>query len=264
MNTLVIPDLHQRINIATGILERESANVDQVVFLGDYFDVRSGESDASSANDVCEWLESTAQSLGERGIWLIGNHDIHYYEELAFPEIYPRSGRHPFKKYACSGYSRETAKRIRKHFKSMDHSFWANLRIHHQINDILMSHAGIHPRNLISFLSLEENISLIQKEWSRTVANMNIDHHATELYNIGYCRGGNYEIGNILWQDWDHEFISTPDIRQIVGHTYHPTPRIMDNNFNIDTKCQHYIKIIDGKFIDIYDKQGILIEYEQT
>ena len=48
MKTLVVPDIHNKINVVQKILDKESS-VDEVIFLGDWFDDFD-----DSVNDVVE------------------------------------------------------------------------------------------------------------------------------------------------------------------------------------------------------------------
>jgi 3-deoxy-D-manno-octulosonate 8-phosphate phosphatase KdsC-like HAD superfamily phosphatase len=38
MHLCIIPDLHNRVEVAKEIIEKENENVDEFIFLGDYFD----------------------------------------------------------------------------------------------------------------------------------------------------------------------------------------------------------------------------------
>ena len=74
MRLCVIPDLHNKINVADYIIQNEDSHVDQFVLLGDYFD---------DYNDTPEDNRETGLFINEyinneKFKFLIGNHDLHY------------------------------------------------------------------------------------------------------------------------------------------------------------------------------------------
>ncbi|MGB9030556.1 MAG: metallophosphoesterase, partial [Acidobacteriaceae bacterium] len=95
MKTLIIPDIHNKIEIADWIVGAEPADV--VVYLGDYFDdFGDGPEDARR---VAEWLNRTA--LRDDRVCLIGNHDV--------PYLFPATLKHTM----CSGWSVAKAQAIK-------------------------------------------------------------------------------------------------------------------------------------------------------
>lgn len=82
--TLIIPDLHQRLDWLDRILRRElrgrAGASRSVVFLGDYWDVPEFEIGAASPVDTLRRLVELRKKLGERLTLLIGNHDAAYLE----------------------------------------------------------------------------------------------------------------------------------------------------------------------------------------
>jgi len=74
MRICVIPDLHNKIDVADYIINEEDAHVDEFVLLGDYFD---------DYNDTPEDNRETGLFINEfinndKFKFLIGNHDLHY------------------------------------------------------------------------------------------------------------------------------------------------------------------------------------------
>ena len=74
MHLCIIPDLHNRIEVAKEIIEKENENVDEFIFLGDYFD---------DWNETSQTVKTTAEFVSEyihndKFKFLIGNHDLHY------------------------------------------------------------------------------------------------------------------------------------------------------------------------------------------
>ncbi len=74
MQTIVIGDLHGR---KTGLrIARKHPN-DKLVFLGDYFDSKTGVSIREQL-DIFDYLTALKLQNPERVILLTGNHDLHY------------------------------------------------------------------------------------------------------------------------------------------------------------------------------------------
>ena len=74
MQLCIIPDLHNRIDIAERIIEKEGNSVDQFILLGDYFD--NYFEGPKTVNKVATFLKSYCGD--SRFKFLIGNHDLHY------------------------------------------------------------------------------------------------------------------------------------------------------------------------------------------
>ena len=235
MKILVIPDIHQKISKANLILQRES--FDKVVFLGDYFD---GIGNINSIKETCDWLKETYYRLGDKAIWLIGNHDISYFEEVTKGRQFAR--RWFEKVYCCSGYSRNKAKIVvRVDMKD----FFYNLKILHYEEGFLFSHAGIHPSKLKPFISLEDNFKTYKEEWEDVKPHLHFKK--TRLYDIGELRGGNKPYGDILWLDWSN-FEHIDGLPQIVGHTGDSHVRKNGDSYCIDCHLDFYGMVDDGKF----------------
>jgi len=71
---LVIPDIHNRVEIAEKILRAHEQDVDYAVLLGDYFD--DFFDTVGDAADTAAWLKDSLQN--PKRAHLIGNHDINY------------------------------------------------------------------------------------------------------------------------------------------------------------------------------------------
>ena len=77
-NILVIPDVHLKFNILYPIIKEVTSNhkVDQLVFLGDYFDDWSQQNNNQLYQETCDYL--TKLNKEYTCIFLLGNHDVPY------------------------------------------------------------------------------------------------------------------------------------------------------------------------------------------
>ena len=196
MRTLVIPDIHHQIDRAEHWLQTKE--FDRAVFLGDYFD--DFEDHLQEARLTACWLRERMNKSND--IFLLGNHDIPY----MFPDD-------PF--YACSGFTREKSKAIRKILR---HEHWSRFKLAHAEQGWLLSHAGFHP-----FWVLEPTVEKILErcELAMHRAKCHIQDH---LLGAGPERGGSQQLGGPLWMDWLN-LVPIPEINQIVGHSPGPDVR---------------------------------------
>jgi hypothetical protein len=196
MKLLVISDIHQRVSVASNIMLADEANVDKVVFLGDYFDawVETEENVRLTA----EWVAANVKD--DKNVFLLGNHDLSY----AFPQN---------KATICSGYTSEKLNIIRDIVKDSD---WARMKVSYQEGDILFSHAGV-TANLVPVGAnfsewLQENTTHALKQLS-----IGLGDNSPLLY-AGWSRGGGRPYGGIFWEDHSVH-IPVVGIKQIYGHT---------------------------------------------
>jgi len=255
MKYLIIPDLHQRCKVTEKILERESSKVDKIVFLGDYFDNFDGAWESCGFKYTCEWIKPTHDSLKEKAIWLIGNHDMCYLEECFRHSNFPLKEEHPNKIYKCTGYTRNKASQCRKFFHKDKHPFFLNTHLIYQAESYLLSHAGIHPSRMpMPLHDINKNIEKIKELWEDTKLHINIKPNHN-LLTCGQVRGGNETVGGITWLDFDCEFVDIENVPQIVGHSHHPKPERKGRSIDIDCCNAFYIKIEDFYF-DVYTLNG--------
>lgn len=196
MKLLVIPDIHQRVSVANNIMLADEANVDKVVFLGDYFDAW-----VETEQDVkltAEWVAANVKD--EKNVFLLGNHDLSY----AFPQN---------RATICSGYAEEKLEIIRE---SVTDSDWARMKVSYQVGDILFSHAGVTgdlvPVGANFSEWLQENTTHALKQLS-----IGLGDNSPLLY-AGWSRGGRSPYGGIFWEDFTHH-VPVVGIKQIFGHT---------------------------------------------
>ncbi|MEI7958343.1 MAG: metallophosphoesterase family protein [Verrucomicrobiota bacterium] len=189
MRTLVIPDLHHRVENAEHWLE--SQNYSRVVFLGDYFD--DFNDDPAVAMRTAEWLRWRIEQTHD--VFLLGNHDAPY----MFPE-------NP--QIDCPGYTQEKATAIRK-ILLPEH--WRRFQIMNVEQCWLLSHAGFDPYwiKLVGLRGLRELCDSAMVHAAKGVAD--------PLFGAGQHRQG-LEIDGPLWLDWP-DLMPVAGVNQVVGHT---------------------------------------------
>lgn len=223
--TLIIGDIHQKLNRLNLATENWQ---DKIIFLGDYFD-DFGDT-LEDVTKTAEWLKDSLTK--ENRIHLIGNHDFHYL-------IKPKGAVY------CSGFCPKKYERINQILTEED---WSKLRFfHHEKETYWFSHAGItkywfeHPvlgLNLAGILKTVEECTeaLKASDFSRCNA----------LWAADRYRGGRYEKGGLLWNDWRNcDFFK--GITQIVGHTPREEVKCSNKkggtNINIDTHLTQVLEL---------------------
>lgn len=251
MKTLVIPDVHQRIDNVKSILENEK-NYDEVVFLGDWFDSFYDPPKVAGFEETCEYLKSLVLGHPDKDkfVFLIGNHDLSYiYENKNFSPN-PIS---KIIKYYCSGFTVSKARKFRRVF--FDHGlkddfFFDNFKIAHQTQGFTLSHGGISIRHFPYGYTIDRFVNELLPDVWRNFRNLEYNHNWV-ISGAGYHRGGSHPIGGVLWHDWRVEFQSNIEIgKQIVGHTTVKEPDCIHMNtplecWNLDTE-KDYGVIIGG------------------
>lgn len=252
MKTIVIPDVHQRIRSVRHILNAET-NYDEVVFLGDWFDSFYEPPKVTAFEETCEYLRHLVLDHPNRDkfVFLIGNHDLSYiYEnkDLSSNRISKTV------KYYCSGFTASKAKKFRHQFFDRglkDEFFTENFKVVHRTQGFTLSHAGLSEKHIPYGLTANDLIDKIIPEIWKNFRDMTRPHNYL-LSGAGYCRGGDCNVGGVLWQDWNNEFQPSIEIGcQIVGHTTTKEPVCIGMNtqyesWNLDTEKDYGI-IIDGR-----------------
>jgi hypothetical protein len=254
MKTIVIPDIHQRINNIRTILEKEQ-EYDEVVFLGDYFDSFFEPPKVASFEDTCEYLKHliTEHPNKDKFVFLLGNHDLQY---IYLNNKDSHSSVTTPLNYYCSGFTKNKASKFRKVFFDngyKDDFFIKNFKLVHQTQGWTLSHAGIHPSHIPYSKDLDFFVNVMAKEAWEKFRHLNHQYNWI-MSSAGICRGGLDKIGGIVWHDWRYEFeTSSLTGKQIVGHTTIPEPACIgkdtDNEcWNLDTE-KHYGVLVDGKLL---------------
>jgi len=125
MKTIIIPDLHNRVNLVEPVLSSPLLQpYNKVIFLGDYFDDYY-DTVIDIANSA-EWLKYSLYKPNR--IHLFGTHDVWY----RFPND-------PFVK--ASGNTKKKSDVINRILTQKD---WSLLRPYYYEQGFLLSHAGVH------------------------------------------------------------------------------------------------------------------------
>lgn len=203
--TLIIPDLHHRVDEAEKIISIIGA--DKIIFLGDYFDDYNDTPEM--VKYTCDWLIRSVKQPNR--IHLFGNHDAQYAYE--------------YKELRCSGYEHW------KHLLIQDkinHKIWNQLKWFYFLdNQWLITHAGLHRNNVPDdILKMKddrkkfiESISMWLEREIKIGFNKIADNKRHWVFNAGWARGGCGKTGGITWCDFNNEFLCIPGINQILGHT---------------------------------------------
>ena len=218
---LIVPDVHGR-NFWLPALDYQG----DIIFLGDYTDPypQEGITDEEAYQGMLKIVEFK-QNNPDRVTLLIGNHEMHYYNEALSAG---RFSREYFPKYheILTG---ETTKGL--------------FQICKQIDNYLFIHAGLikvwYDRH---YKDLENLGATVEEQLNKAFfEKIYIFHEAAWKF-----RGGLDDAGSPLWADY-REFLEEkehfpPDVIQIIGHTQilEPDPIIKENFYLLDNR-QLYI-----------------------
>jgi UDP-2,3-diacylglucosamine pyrophosphatase LpxH len=219
MFDLIIPDIHEKIDITDEIIARYP-DCRYRYFLGDYWDSFEWEFHPDHWARVARWL--MRNSNDSKNIFLIGNHDVHYFGPAM---------------HRCSGYlsaKHQIISEIMPHNWLLQHGRWMHF-VSHNDQLTVLSHAGLNP------LHIRHNTSVTPgyiQELNQKIGDNFYLGVFEPLLAAGRGRGGR-GIGGVTWQDWDTEFNELDGVRQIVGHTPHALPKWKNQNLCLDTHLQH-------------------------
>ena len=228
MRTLVIPDIHNKIQIVQKILDKENT-VDEVVFLGDWFDDYN-----DTPQDVTQVAEYLNEITKQRNfIFLWGNHDMYY---------------PPFRSFhvCASGYSVEKQWAINDVIKE---ETWEKFQFYQYSQKFLFTHAGVTSKNSWLFDRDSFNLDYFDSITAQAQFHyMSSQNHF--MYRAGYSRGGMLPVGGITWCDYFEDFEPYSYLNQMFGHTICKEPAIekTENSVNccLDTNLKHYAIITDS------------------
>jgi hypothetical protein len=254
MKTLIIPDIHQDLAGLNKIFKIEKLeSFDEIIFLGDWFDSFYEPPRVASFKDTCLFLRDLVWSnkYGKM-IFLVGNHDLAY--------IYNnKSGGynsvHPSITYWCSGVTKSKISTFRKVFYDKglkDDWFFVNFKIAHSSQGWFFSHAGIVERQIPYAFTVEEVINKVLPDVWLNFRNITYRQNAL-ISAVGVARGGQDNVGGLLWLDYYNEFNASPNIgKQVFGHSYvaEPTATALNTEYeswNLDTNLKDYAIIRDGR-----------------
>lgn len=211
MALVYISDIHGNHEALESVLDKANlSSEDSVVFLGDFID--GGDQYRTSVDlNLVNCIHSKVISVAGSTTILIGNHEA--------PFVFPEA---PFFRGMRHKDSVEWAETRRAILSLRDHLAWYSLDCGR-----LATHAGVHSSKWLAW----EHAALIS-EGLYWPGNLDV------LYEVGTARGGDGEIGGILWQHGEYYTADTDStIPQICGHT--PQPRAFggffyDCNYNAD------------------------------
>jgi len=211
---IIVPDVHQDIAWVERVFEREQvmASNDSVVFLGDYFDSSKKPRKRAGVGETCEFLERTRAALGGRCVFLLGNHDIQYWEAKPICDAH-RTPRHLHNRCGMS-FSKSAAKKVAS---NLPLDFWTNARLFIAVNGWLLSHAGLAACYWPQAETVERSLEILQENCVGALLMMRFGPQ--HLLAAGQVRGGTAPVGGLTWQDWNDEFADALPLPQIVGHT---------------------------------------------
>lgn len=263
MKTLIIPDVHQKIDRVKNILNL--VEFDQIVSLGDWFD-DFGDTPKDATN-TAEYILELYDNYVDKFVWCLGNHDVGY----IFPQV--------SYKYSCSGMTLEKFNKIQEVFKNrlnLDKLELCYITKTHD-NPLIISHAGIAKEVFLDSnnkITTEGILTACRKALHDCVIGV-----GNKVLVAGRSRGGPNRHGGITWLDWYCDFKPIKGFSQILGHTttrdrkpkYHWQPKVKrpadsktDNleiynlqfhetvNLNLDTHLNHFA-VLEENTLSVYD-----------
>jgi hypothetical protein len=202
MRTLIIPDIHNKIQWAEDVIhfeERDGGIIDEIVFLGDYFDA-FGDTLFDMAC-TADWLVGSVKD--KRRVHLLGNHDASYLHY----------------QLRCSGHTH--GKQVYMDSREDVRSLLLSLPTEHRVGPWLLSHAGVGER-FSTWRSLNPRKKLFD-----------VNGYVTPVGWISVAATGSNAYSGPLWhRPW--EAVSGRDkyagVCQVFGHTKGVEPRIWVNS----------------------------------
>jgi len=229
MRTLIISDIHNKIDVVKKIIDKESY-VDEVVFLGDWFDDHGDG--VTDAINVCNFLNSIHSEENFKFIW--GNHDLYY---------------PPFRNFhLCSaGFSADKQICIEA---SLNPKVWEHFNFCYISQNFMFSHAGVTSKH--NYLFDKSNFEMNKFNDLILQAERHLYTKQSHfLFRAGFSRGGMLPVGGITWCDFHKDFEPYENLNQIFGHTIVKEPSYVyaENSVNLclDTNLQHYAIINDSE-----------------
>lgn len=233
----VIPDIHDRVDLVQGIMDKVPG-IDKWIHLGDYFDSFPDEGCAvraqHTAKKVKEWLSDP------RIINIAGNHDLSY----------GWSAGNRF--HRCSGFSMSKFREIHDSLRWED---WSKFVLHYWVDDFLITHAGFDRHFVKPGLTPKESVDFLCGDALESLSGpIPYDRGVRDILACGIDRDGREFRGGVTWCGWDS--LDIPEgFNQIVGHTISPIPRMKMSEsgryaaFNIDTNSAHYGVLEEGNLV---------------
>lgn len=229
MKSLIFFDVHNRSVFVEEVIKEEK-NVDRVILAGDYFD---SWGDNPQLNELtAHWVKTCGYET------MMGNHDLHY--------------AYPLNDTICSGFTEEKCKAINSVMTKDD---WEKLKFVRWVDGWLITHAGLHPSHIHPKIKDNEQLAqwLVQEEEKAKIClKANRPHW---FFGVGRSRGGYWNVGGLVWCDFNLDFEPVPGVNQMFGHTIVAAPTPVEYNgeggksksWAMDTNSNHYAVITDGQ-----------------
>lgn len=220
---VIIPDIHQDVDWAQRILDREKGK--PVVFIGDFYDSRRNVASAETTAIFHKFC------LHKYNV-ILGNHELRYME--CWSHVRQRRNK-KFHLHPTSGFSNNKSKDVNK---TLLWDEWQRSHMFVYVHGHMISHAGFREDNWNFYQTLSENLARLEKATKEAMAVMSV--MPSPFFQIGKFRDGDAEFGGPCWLDWDEEFRDNLPIPQIVGHTRHDTPQQIGKCWDLDCMQTYY------------------------
>ncbi len=208
---LLLFDIHQDIDWVGRILKAEQGRFTHLLLGGDYFD-RSGVSrNVLGIRETCDFLCDLRAQFEDQLTLLLGNHDVAY---LDVKPIMDGTQERSVMRYPCSGFTAEKANVVARF---LDWDFWQHSHLFRMVNGFLVSHAGIAGRYWDQELEPLAAVRKLDRECRSALKEIHESY--SPIMGCGRPRGGEEEIGGLVWQDFNFEFADELPLPQIFGHT---------------------------------------------
>jgi hypothetical protein len=217
MATLIISDVHEKLDKLANALRGRIDRASRIVFLGDLFDSFK-PFDPDRVRDVCRFINGNVDGMEWEGrvvpvTMLLGNHELHYFFNHHM--------------HVCSGFKWQTKEIVQDQITP---DTIRKFKIHTQVGPYLLSHAGFHP----------DTIQYINPPTQQDEAiELALQGKYPKIFGVGEARGGDMKTGGPMWLDWSREFEDIDWRPQIVGHTHGEDVRRIGSSFCLDTGLNH-------------------------
>ena len=190
---LVIPDIHNKVDLVDQLLKELRYHYSTVLFLGDYFDDYGDGPDEVA--HTARWLADSLEKPNR--VHLLGNHDL--------PYLFPGNPQ-----LNCPGFS---AEKWVAATPFLEKARLDRLKLAHYANGWLYSHAGFHPE-----LTEGAPAEFLERKANRILRGLSRNRPHPWLEGSPARGCWNARVPGITWMDWG-EFEPIPGLNQIVGHT---------------------------------------------
>lgn len=216
-NVYVIPDVHNKVDVAQKILDENTGKADLFVFLGDYF--HSFGDEDSDMLVTGRWLTECIKRKDV--VCLIGNHDASHMHQDA----------------RCSGWSRGKQAYWDLMAKSDEFFNGCDLMSSFTTGDLVLTHAGVYDG-----IDFEECVTAVN----------NLKNHGLydgRFLDAHFRDGGSMNPAGILWGRPQYNKVDESVGYQIFGHTEFRRPVQKGKWTCLDTGLGHYAVVyfdVDG------------------